>query len=252
MRRIRILFLAGLLVPAAGFAYALSASYLTDDFDVYLQTMGYNPLHPPRNEFRLGSLYDIDEYGNLDPVCSATEIMAEHYTGPDSQDLERVKTGSFSVIGDIAERLNASVGDEYSKKVKLRLRNVRLLQIPASEDGDIQEALIKDRPCRRAVIRRLRLGHYVCQVQSSFSAVAVYEIDDALNTSAATKETGTGIAASTDNVKRALTDAVQANTKLETKESGNSVLTGDLVFGVKLEPVCISPLNAMFVPCLSG
>ena len=45
-----------------------------------------------------------------------------------------------------------------------------------------------------------------------------------------------------DNVKRTLTEAVRADTQAQATESGNSVLTGDLVFGVKLEPVCISPL----------
>ena len=50
-----------------------------------------------------------------------------------------------------------------------------------------------------------------------------------------------------DNVKRTLTEAVRADTDAQATESGNSVLTGDLVFGIKLEPVCISPLNAIFV-----
>jgi hypothetical protein len=116
MRRIRILFLSILLISAGGFAYAFWVSYLSDDFDVYLQAMGYNSLHPPRNDFRLGSLYDIDENGNLDSVCPTTEAMADSYTGPDYQDIDRVKTGSFSVIGGVAERLNATFGDEYSKK----------------------------------------------------------------------------------------------------------------------------------------
>ena len=44
--RKRTLILAVLLLPVGGFAYSYSTSYLTDDFDVYLQTMGYNPLHP--------------------------------------------------------------------------------------------------------------------------------------------------------------------------------------------------------------
>jgi hypothetical protein len=83
MRRIRILFLSILLISAGGFAYAFWVSYLSDDFDVYLQAMGYNSLHPPRNDFRLGSLYDIDENGNLDSVCPTTEAMADSYTGPD-------------------------------------------------------------------------------------------------------------------------------------------------------------------------
>jgi hypothetical protein len=61
-----------------------------------------------------------------------------------------------------------------------------------------------------------------------------------------------GPAPSPDNVKRALTEAVQANTNMQTKEAGNSVLTGDLVFGVKLEPVCISPLNAIFIRSWRG
>jgi hypothetical protein len=248
MYRIRILLLLSILVvPASGFAYSYWASYLTDDFDVYLQTMGYNPLHPPRSEFHLGSLYDIDQSGNLDIVCPATETMAESYTGPDSQNIDRLKTGSFSVIGDIADRLSANVGDEYTKRVKLGLKDIRLLQIPASKDGEIQDSLISERACLRAVINRLRLGHYICQVQSSFSAVAVYEVDDSLNTSATAKQTNAGATANTDNVKKALTEAIQAKTNMQTKESGDSVLTGNLVFGVKLEPVCISPMNALFV-----
>jgi hypothetical protein len=245
--RKRMLILAMLLVPIAGFAYNYLTSYLTDDFDIYLQTMGYNPLHPPRNEFPLGSLYDIDENGNLDLVCPTTAAMADSFTGPDSQNISRARSGSFSVIGEVADRLRESVGEEYSKKIRLSLRDIRLLQIPASKDGDIQDALMHDRACLRAVTNRLRLGHYICQVESSFSATAVYEIHDGLNSSATAKEGGTEVSSDGAKVKHALTDAVQADTKMQTRESGNSVLTGNLVFGVKLEPVCISPLNAIFV-----
>jgi hypothetical protein len=245
MRRIRILFSIILLIPAGVFVYILWTTYLTDDFDVYLEAMGYNSLHPPRNEFRLGSLYDIDENGNLDLICPTTSTMIENYIGPDSQNLNRVRTGSFSVMGGIAERLNATFGDEYSKKVKLRLSNIRLMQIPAIEEGRLQDTLIADKDCTRAVMRRMRVGHYICQVQSSFSATAVYEIDDAISTSASAKETGT--APDTEHVKRTLAAAVEAKTNMQTKESGNSVLTGNLVFGVKVEPTCITPPHAIFV-----
>jgi hypothetical protein len=247
MRRIKTLFAVILLLPAGLFAYMLWASYLTDDFDVYLAAMGYNSLHPPLNEFRLGSLYDIDDNGNLDLICVATATMSEESGGPASQNIDSTRTGSFSVLGNVAERLNATFGDEYSKKVRLRLSDIRVAQIPASRDGEIQEALIKEAPCRRAVIRRLRLGHYICQVEASFSANAVYEIDASASTSATAKENPAGGAPSMDNVKRTLTEAVRADTQAQATESGNSVLTGDLVFGVKLEPVCISPLNAIFV-----
>jgi hypothetical protein len=248
MRR-KMLSLAVLLVPVGAFAYPYFTSYLTDDFDVYLQAMGYNPLHPPRNEFRLGSLYDIDENGNLDVVCPTTAAMADPVSGPDSENINWIRSGSFSVLGEIADRLRATVGEEYTKKVKLSLRDIRLLQIPASKDGDIQGALMSDRSCARAVANRLRVGHYICQVQSSFSAIAVYEIDDTQETSATAREGGAGTAPSADKgkIRQALTDAVQAHDSTQTKESGNSVLTGNLVFGVKLEPVCISPLNAIFV-----
>jgi hypothetical protein len=245
--RKRTLILAVLLLPVGGFAYSYSTSYLTDDFDVYLETMGYNPLHPPRNEFPLGSLYDIDENGNLDPVCAATAAMADSFTGADSENIDRVRSGSFSVIGEVADRLRATVGEEYTKKIRLSLREIRLLQIPASKDGEIQEALIRDGPCRRAVTNRLRLGHYICQVESSFSATADYEIENGVDNSADSREGGTPPDGDGAKVKRALKDAVQADTRAETRESGNSVLTGHLVFGVKLEPVCISPLNAIFV-----
>jgi len=245
MRRIQILFSAILLIPAALFAYILWTTNLSDDFDVYLEAMGYNSLHPPRNEFRLGSLYDIDENGNLDLICPTTSTMIENYIGPASQNLNRVRTGSFSVMGGIAERLNATFGDEYSKKVKLRLSNIRLMQIPAIEIGRLQDILIADKDCVRAVMRRLRVGHYICQVQSSFSATAIYEIDEAVSTSATAKETG--MVADTENVKRTLAAAVEAKTNMQTKESGNSVLTGNLVFGVKVEPTCITPPNAIFI-----
>jgi hypothetical protein len=46
------------------------------------------------------------------------------------------------------------------------LRDIRLLQISASKDGEIQDALIRDSACLRAVTNRLRLGHYICQVES--------------------------------------------------------------------------------------
>ena len=151
------------------------------------------------------------------------------------------------MIGDVADRLNASVGDKYSKRVKLNLRDIRLQQIAASKDGEIQDILMKDKPCLRAVTNRLRLGHYICQVQSSFSAVAVYKIENSLSSTATGKESSAGTNHNKNNVKQALTEAVQANTDMHAKESGDSVLTGDLVFGVKLEPVCISPLNAMFI-----
>ena len=68
-----------------------------------------------------------------------------------------------------------------------------------------------------------------------------------MNTSAAAKQTKARLAPSPDSVKQALTEAVQANANMQTKESGDSVLTGDLVFGVKLEPVRIIPLHAIFV-----
>jgi hypothetical protein len=247
MRRRILLSLAIPLIPVCGFAYGFWTSYLTDDFDAYLQTMGYNPLHPPRNEFRLGSLYDIDENGNLDLVCPTTEAVADSYTGPDSQNIDKARKGSFSVIGDVADRLDATVGNQYSKHVKLSLRDIRLQQLPASKDREIQDTLMKDRACVRAVTNRLRVGHYICQVQSSFSAVAAYEIDDTLGSSATTKGTNSEAVPRTKVVKQALTEAIQAQTNMQAKESGNSVLTGDLVFGVKLEPVCISPLNAIFI-----
>jgi len=236
-----------LLLPTAIFAHAFLKAYLTDDFDAYLQTMGYIPLHPPRNEFHLGSLYDIDKNGNLDLVCPTTETMADSYAGPDTENFSRARSGSFSVIGDIADRLKASTGHDYSKNVRLSLRDIRLLQIPASKDGEIQDSLMKDKSCLRAVTRRLRVGHYICQVESSFAAIAVYEIDDGLSATATTKETKAEASADSAKIKRALTDAVQATTKMETKESGNNILTGNLVVGVKLEPVCISPLHAIFI-----
>jgi len=243
MRWTRALLIALLLVPAGGFALSLWSSYFSDDFDVYLEGMGYNSLHPPQNEFSLGSLYDIDENGNLDIVCPTTEAMAKPYTGPEYQNISRATTGSFSAIGDIAERLNAKFGEEYTKHVRLRLQNIRLQKIPATEDGKIQDALIEDKLCSRAVTSRLRLGHYICQVESSFSAVVVYEFVDSLNSSAAMKEPGSGSANNKDKLKSALT----ANSRMDAKEAESSVLTGDLVFGVKLEPVCISPPNAIFV-----
>ena len=98
MRRKVLLSLAILLVPAGGFAYSYWTSYLTDDFDAYLQKIGYSPLHPPRNEFGLGSLYDIDENGNFDLVCPTTnEIVAnyQNYIGPDTQRLIEQKPDRF-------------------------------------------------------------------------------------------------------------------------------------------------------------
>lgn len=247
MRRKIIIAVAAVMVPAVTFAYAISRNYLPDDFDGYLQEMGYNPLHPPRSKFTLGSLYDIDNTGNLDLVCPTTETMVQNVVGPDLININRVKTGSFSVIGDIADRINATAGSDYSKRVRLSLRDIQLMQIPASQDGKIQAALVRDEDCVRAVTNRLRLRHYICQVESSFSAVAVYEIKDGVNTSATTGGGSSKGAPSSDNVKRVLTEAVQANTQMQTKNSGDSVMTGNLVFGVKLEPVCISPLHAIFV-----
>ena len=231
------------VLSAAWYVYGLTEAMYSDDLEVVLEAWGFYPLHPPIGQLRLGSLYMVDKQGHINLICEAEdELVHAIITKDETVDrlVERTRSGNFSLVSDIAKALTAKLGSKYESKAKMSIARAEVLALPLSKDGDIQTVLMSRPSCRQRVEQLLGIGKYVCQAQSAFVADVHYNVEDGQAGSAAT-------ALRSDQIKQALKQTVQLKTGTELHESDANSLDGfGLVFGARLDPVCVTPAWARF------
>ena len=120
----------------------------------------------------------------------------------------------------------------------MHIAKAEVRQLPGDKDGEIQRELMERPDCRTKVDELISVGRYVCQAQSSFVADVRYDIE-AMDANNLDGKLGTHIAK--DVLKK-------ASTGVQLTDSGSNSLVGSgLVFGTRMEEVCVTPKWAYFI-----
>jgi len=253
----RALVVAALLalVPAIYFFEKFSSEH---ELDKTLKGMGFLPVNPPSTLLGIGSLFHVDPGVKFfRTVCRAD---------PAYVDTVVVDSNGIKMLADVLERGtyaldlkldlsalghgSAKAADEFSRKVKFTLSDVKLFELDLRNSRYIFDKMLEDKYCEQAVREVLSASGYVCQGQGILQASAEYSInaEEAINADAEIEPAKQMVH---NVIKDAVKDAVQEQQKVTVLEKSGRLQTGSsLHYGIVMNPTCLAPRNAVFARVL--
>jgi hypothetical protein len=243
------------LVPGIYFFDKLSPDH---ELEKTLKEMGFLPVNPPSNLLGIGSLFHVDpKVKFFRTVCRADPTYVETVV---------VDSPGIKMLADVLERGtyaldlkldlsaivrgNAKAADEFSRKVKFTLSDVKLFELDLRNSRYIFDKMLEDKYCEQAVREVLNASGYVCQGQGILQASAEYSInaEEATNADAEIEPAKEILK---EAIKDAVKDAVREQQKVTVVEKSGRLQTGSsLHYGIVMNPTCIAPRNAVFARIL--
>ncbi|HEX5866921.1 MAG TPA: hypothetical protein VFY72_04395 [Beijerinckiaceae bacterium] len=228
------------------------------ELDKTLKGMGFLPINPPSTLLRVGSLFYVDpQVKFFRTVCRADPSYVETVVvdSPGTRMLaDLLEKGTYSLdlkldLSGLA-RGNAKAADEFSRRVKFTLSDVKLFELDLRNSRYIFDKMLEDKYCEQAVREVLDAKGYVCQGQGILHASAEYSIKAEEGTNAdAEVEPGKQIIK--EAIKDAVKDAVREQQNVVVIEKSGRLQTGSsLHYGVVMNPTCVAPRNAVFARAL--
>jgi hypothetical protein len=243
------------LVPAIYFFNKFSPEH---ELDQTLKGMGFLPVNPPSTLLGMGSLFHVDPNVKFfRTVCRADPAYIETVVvdSPGIKMLADVlEKGSYAL--DLKLDLsalgggNAKAADEFSRKVKFTLSDVKLFELDLRNSRYIFDNMLEDKYCEQAVGEVLNASGYVCQGQGILQASAEYSInaEEAVNADAEIEPAKEILK---EVIKDAVKDAVREQQKVTVIEKSGRLQTGSsLHYGIVMNPTCVAPRNAVFARAL--
>jgi hypothetical protein len=240
-------------IPAA---IALPSQFArVDPLETAINELGFYPTRPPTLLRRPGSLFLVGLDGIIRTVCEAEvpdDTMKESASTIMAADT--LQNANYAFDGQIANRMNAQLGARRVESVRYELSDVKVLEIPGDQLVSIRNAMQSKPNCATAIEQLVNSREFVCQGVSVLLASAKYTVEvDSHRSASGEMSTDNAIS---DALRRTTPDmAAAAQIRKDADASARS--TGDagehtitltsgegLDYGVKLNELCIAPLEA--------
>jgi hypothetical protein len=263
---IKVLVVATMFAAPAGYHIVDVTAADDDALRGRLYQMGFVPLKMPSTGVHLGSIYAVETYGDLQPVCEADrkriDQIAVPYHGLDT-DASYLSEGHLSLSLSTHHFLSDRVSSNFRTTVNFKMHDITVREIPLDQDSVIQTELLNNNEgCDVTTRRLLRLGKYVCQVQKVIEANAEITIDSekAADNKAQSgadeakpRSAGNDPASSDNATKTAVREAVETLSGVHLSEGTNGLKSDErMAFGVRMDPICVSPKNAVYIHTFPG
>ena len=251
MRKRIVLALAAVVIagaiPAADYVMSrpiASESPLTGPLRQY----GFVPIAPPSNLMELGSLYYVDAaVREFSAIChprkeDLKDLIVVSRGGELQEDLERNARFSTDITVDFLAEISGDGGGNYVHRVHWTLTNVELFELPLGDARLIFAKLMERPECNEEALRHVRAGGYVCQGQKILSGTAEFKLDHETQRQLVTKGK-----VSADRINGLVKGAVEARGEHTVVERRGRLFAGEeLKYGVKMNPLCVAPVDGRF------
>jgi hypothetical protein len=224
------------MIPAA---YALIDPPQPDDIGTVIKQAGFDPLVPPNWLRGPGALYEVEDGSyrrvcDVDPALLAGKLKSSPIPEQRRKSLEKA---GFSLSGEFVDALNARLGGARLTAVDYKLADVSISEIDYDDLFAIEDDLLSQQNCEKAVTRLLQANRKVCPGYAALSATTTYRIRVRSELQSEAKDSVPVI----NTVQQAMQE--RANSQLHIQSADE--LTGEnLFYGIQLSRLCITPKDA--------
>jgi len=246
-----------LIVLAAPVALALAARGGPDAMERAIRTMGFSPIRPPSTLIGPGSLYNVDLAGNvLLTVCQVDNVLIGSIlrsSAVPTIDGRSLEDTHFAVGGAIVDRINSDLSSKRLTAVEYRFHQPRVLATSESELRGISERMVKNPDCNAEIERYLQARELICQGVAVLLASADYTLKTESSASSDGKWSAGELGVVGEALKESHIDTtatvIKKDSFVSTSGSANTsayqLVSGDgLYYGIKLDPICMTPKTA--------
>jgi hypothetical protein len=224
------------MIPAA---YMVIDPPQLDDIETVIKQAGFDPLVPPNRLRGPGAIYAVED-GSYQKVCDVDPaILAGKLKSSPAPDRHResLEKAGFSLSAKIVETLNAELSGARLTSVEYTLTNVTISEIDYGDLFEIEDNLLSQRNCEKAVRRLLRAHQKICPGYAALSATTSYRVHvrSALESKAEDK------APVIHAVQKALQERVDGQIRIQ---SGDELTGENLFYGIQLSRRCITAEDA--------
>lgn len=196
-----------------------------------IRSLRFHPLTPPSTLRAPGTIYVIDDDGEVESVlCWADakdlkDVMHESPT--ETLDTQSLRKATLNSSAKITESLKEQVKGDVVESVSFTLANVSVLEVSIESLRSLS-ATLQDKPgCGDSVVSYIHAGKHLCQGQQVLRATAKYTITN--------KREVTG------EIAAQLNDAIRATIDPKASFDGKTVTAGEgLFYGMRLAPLCMA------------
>jgi hypothetical protein len=248
---------AAFVVLAAPVAVALVANGGPNAMDRAIQMMGFSPVRPPNTLVGPGSLYNVDLAGNVlltvcqvDPVIIGTVLRTSPVPTVDGKSLEDTHYG---VDSSVIDKINSELTSKRITSVQYGFHQAKVLEASEAELRGIAQRMVGNENCQAEIDKHLNARELVCQGVAVLLASADYTVqaDSSLSGKSKLNAADLGVVGKVLNETHVDTTAtvMKKDSFVATSGSADSsayqLQSGDgLYYGIKLEPICLTPKNA--------
>ena len=236
-----------------------------DALEQAIVKLEFFPVRPPSMLRGPGSLYHVDLSGNiLDTVCTADQVLVSSLVHESPTTLivaSALQSAGYAIDGNVVDKINAKLNTKQLESIRYELRDVKVIEIAQADLMGINNRLVQNTDCDQTISRLVRARELVCQGASVLLASADYSValkqsSEAGSAAAsglqpeASPPTANDLQVVSDVLKETqIDDAAKVRPKLgaqsQASESGSSYqLTSgkNLYYGIKIAPLCVTPL----------
>ena len=224
------------MIPAA---YAVIDPPQPDDIDTVIKQAGFDPLVPPNRLRGPGALYEVEDGSyrkvcDVDPALLAGKLKSSPIPEQRRESLEKA---GFSLSGKFVNALNARLGGARVTAIEYTLADVSISEIDYGDLFEIEDNLLSQQNCEKAVKRLLQANRKVCPGYAALSATTSYRIHVR---SEVQSDAGDNVPVIT-TVRQAIQQRANSQLRIQSADE----LTGEnLFYGIQLSRLCITPKGA--------
>jgi hypothetical protein len=230
-----------LLSIALPVAVMLPAAYMVldrppvDEIETAIRGAGFDPLVPPNRLRGPGALYEVGD-GFYRKVCDVDPALLEGKLKsspiPDHH-RERLEKVSFSLKGSMLDAVNAGLHGARLTSIEYRLAEVTMSEIDYRDLFDIEDNLLSQKNCEKAVKRLLQANRKVCPGYAALSATTSYKVHVHTEVRSEAEDRAPILHA----VQHALQQRVDGQIQVQ---SGDELTGEHLFYGIQLSHLCIT------------
>jgi hypothetical protein len=238
-KRLRLISIALAIAAMIPAAYAVIDPPQPDDIDTVIKQAGFDPLVPPNRLRGPGALYEVEDGSyrkvcDVDPALLAGKLRSSPIPEQRRESLEKA---GFSLGGKFVDALNARLGGARVTAIEFTLADVSISEIDYDDLFAIEDNLLSQQNCEKAVTRLLQANRKVCPGYSALSATTSYRIHVRSALQSEAKDRVPVI----NTVQQAIQE--RADTQLHI-QSANELAGENLFYGIQLSRLCITPEDA--------
>ena len=220
-------------------AYLVFDRPTLDDIESAIKQAGFDPLVPPNRLRGPGALYEVED-GFYRKVCDVDPTLLDgklkSSPAPDRH-RESLEKAGFTLDAKFVETLNAKLSGARLTSIEYTLADVTISEINYSDLFEIEDNLLSQKNCEKAVQRLLKANQKVCPGYAALSATTSYKV----HVQAKVQSGAEGKAPVINAVQKAIEERANGQLRVQSDDE----LTGEnLFYGIQLSRYCITPGDA--------